>query len=44
MYCFIYLLCIACVWLISLDDVDFENLQELEIQDLEQQLAGNSGK
>jgi hypothetical protein len=44
MYYFIYLLCITCFRSLSLDAADFENLQKLEDQDFEQQLAGNQGK
>jgi hypothetical protein len=36
MYCFIYLLCIACFCSLSLDAIDFSNLQELEDQDFDQ--------
>jgi hypothetical protein len=39
MYCFIYLLCMACCLSLSLGVVDFENIQELEDQDFEQQIA-----
>jgi hypothetical protein len=34
---FIYLFAISCFWLLLLGADDFENLQELNIQDFEQQ-------
>jgi hypothetical protein len=43
-YHFIYFLSIAYFRLIPLDAADFENLQELQDQDFEQQLAANPGK
>jgi hypothetical protein len=33
---FIYFACVAYVWLLPLGTEDFENLQELDIQDFEQ--------
>jgi hypothetical protein len=41
---FIYLFIIACSRSISLGADDYENLQELDIQDFEQQVAGEQGK
>jgi hypothetical protein len=35
--------CIACFRSLSLGAKDFKNLQELNIQDFEQQLAGEQG-
>jgi hypothetical protein len=35
---------IACFWLLSLGTNDFGNIQELDFQDFEQQLAGDKGK
>jgi hypothetical protein len=43
LYCFIYLLRIACFVSLSLDAADFDNLPKLEHRDFEQ-LAGNLGK
>jgi hypothetical protein len=43
MYRLIYLLCITYFWSLSLDVIDFDNLQDLEDQDFEQQ-AGEQGK
>jgi hypothetical protein len=40
---FIYLFAITCFRLLSLAAKDFGNLQELDIQDFEQQLAGEQG-
>jgi hypothetical protein len=41
----IYLfVCNACFRTLSLGADDFENLQELDIHDIEQQLAGQQGK
>jgi hypothetical protein len=34
----------ACFQSLSLGAEDFENLQELDVQDFEQQLAGEQGK
>jgi hypothetical protein len=34
----------VCFWSLSLGADDFENLQELDLQDSEQQLAGEQGK
>jgi hypothetical protein len=42
-YCFLYLLCIAYFQSLSLG-ADFDSVQELEDQELEQQLAGNPSK
>jgi hypothetical protein len=40
-----YLFAVYCLLsVVSLDATDFENLQELEDQDFEQQLAENLGK
>jgi hypothetical protein len=36
--------CIACFGLLSLGTDDIENLPELDVQDFEQQLAGEQGK
>jgi hypothetical protein len=44
MYCFIYFLCIVGFELLSLDVVDFDNLQDLEDQDFGQQQAEEKGK
>jgi hypothetical protein len=41
---FIYLFAIACFRSLLLGADDFENLQELDIQDFEQQLTGEQGK
>jgi hypothetical protein len=41
---FILLFTIAYFWPLSLGADDFENLQELDIQDSEQQLAREQGK
>jgi hypothetical protein len=42
---FIYLfVCIACFRSLLLGAEDFENLQELDVQDFEQQLAEEQGK
>jgi hypothetical protein len=41
---FIHLSANACFLSLSLGADDFENLQELDIQDFEQQLAGEQGK
>jgi hypothetical protein len=41
---FIYLFAIACLRSLLLGADDFENLQELDIQNFEQQLAGEQGK
>jgi hypothetical protein len=41
---FIYLFAIACFQWLSLGANDFENIQELDFQDFEQQLAGEQGK
>jgi hypothetical protein len=41
---FIYLVVIACFRSLLLGVNDFENLQELDFQDFEQQLAGEQGK
>jgi hypothetical protein len=41
---FIYLFAIACFQSLSLGVDDFENLQELNFQDFEQQLAKEQGK
>jgi hypothetical protein len=41
---FIYLFTIACFLSLSLGADDFENVQELDFQDFEQQLAGEQGK
>jgi hypothetical protein len=41
---FIYLFVVACFWSLSLGANDFANLQELDFQDFEQQLAGEQGK
>jgi hypothetical protein len=38
------LFAITYFWSLSLGADDFENLQELNIQDFEQQLAGEQGK
>jgi hypothetical protein len=44
-WCTVYLfVCIACFQLLSLGFKDFENLQELVIQDFEQQQAGEQGE
>ncbi len=45
-YClFIYLfVCVACFRSLPLGAEDFENLQELDVQDFEQQLVGEQGK
>jgi hypothetical protein len=40
----IYFVYIACFRSLSLGADDFENLQELDIQDFEQQLAGEQDK
>jgi hypothetical protein len=45
MWCTIYLFaCVACFGLLPLGVEDFENLQELDVQDFEQQLVGEQGK
>jgi hypothetical protein len=41
---FIYLFAITCFQSLSLGANDFENIQELDFQDFEQQLAGEQGK
>jgi hypothetical protein len=41
---FIYLFAIACLRSLSLDAVDFGNLQELNFQDFEQQPTGEQCK
>jgi hypothetical protein len=41
---FIYLIAIVCLLSLSLGADDFKNLQELDVQDLEQRLAGEQGK
>jgi hypothetical protein len=41
---FIYLFAVACFWSLSLGVDDFENLEELDFQDFEQQLAEEHGK
>jgi hypothetical protein len=41
---FIYLFVLSCFRSVSLGADDFENLQELDAQDFEQQLAGEQGK
>jgi hypothetical protein len=44
-WCTVYLFaCVAYFWSLPLSAEDFENLQELDIQDFEQQLAGEQGK
>jgi hypothetical protein len=44
-WCTIFLFaCMACFQSLSLGAEDFENLQELDVQDFEQQLAGEQGK
>jgi hypothetical protein len=40
----IYLFVFACFRSLSLGADDFENLQELDVQDFEQQLAGEQDK
>jgi hypothetical protein len=45
MYClFIYLFAIACFWSLPLGVEDFENLQELNFQEIEQQPVREQGK
>jgi hypothetical protein len=41
---FIYFFTIAYFWSLSLGANNFGNLQELDFQDIEQQLAGEQGK
>jgi hypothetical protein len=41
---FNYLFAVACFWSLSLGVDDFENLEELDFQDFEQQLAEELGK
>jgi hypothetical protein len=41
---FIYLFIFACFRSLSLGVDNFENLQELDLQDFEQQLVGEQGK
>jgi hypothetical protein len=42
---FIYLInCVTCFRLLPLGAEDFENLQELDVQNFEQQLVGEQGK
>jgi hypothetical protein len=36
--------CVACFWSLPLGVEDFENLQELDVQDFKLQLAGEQGK
>jgi hypothetical protein len=43
-YLFIYLFAMHYFQSLSLDSEDFENLQELDVQDFEQQLVGEQGK
>jgi hypothetical protein len=44
-WCTVYLFaCITCFQALPLDAKDFENLEELDVQDFEQQLAGEQGK
>jgi hypothetical protein len=38
------LIVLACFWSLSFGADDFENLQELDFQDFDQQLAGEQGK
>jgi hypothetical protein len=41
---YLFICCNACFRSMSLGVEDFENLQELDVQDFEQQLAGEQGK
>jgi hypothetical protein len=41
---YLLFVCIACFRSLSLGAEDFENLQELDVQDFEQHLAGEQGR
>jgi hypothetical protein len=41
---FIYLFAIPCFWSLLLGADDYENIQELDLQDFEHQLVGQQGK